>query len=44
MCVDETWFCEPCENLLSFFCQACWGGSVLFSKKHRHLMKGVDRY
>ncbi|XP_005478089.1 cysteine sulfinic acid decarboxylase isoform X3 [Oreochromis niloticus] len=22
---------------------ACWGGSVLFSKKHRHLMKGVDR-
>lgn len=19
MCVDETWFCEPCENLLSFF-------------------------
>ncbi|KAM9342459.1 cysteine sulfinic acid decarboxylase-like [Pholidichthys leucotaenia] len=22
---------------------AAWGGSVLFSKKHRHLMKGVDR-
>lgn len=24
--------------------QAAWGGSVLFSKQHRHLMKGVDRY
>ncbi|XP_047427309.1 cysteine sulfinic acid decarboxylase isoform X2 [Mugil cephalus] len=22
---------------------AAWGGSVLFSKQHRHLMKGVDR-
>uniref|UniRef100_A0A3Q2Q5M0 Cysteine sulfinic acid decarboxylase n=1 Tax=Fundulus heteroclitus TaxID=8078 RepID=A0A3Q2Q5M0_FUNHE len=22
---------------------AAWGGSVLFSKKHRHLMKGVNR-
>ncbi|XP_076022626.1 cysteine sulfinic acid decarboxylase [Genypterus blacodes] len=22
---------------------AAWGGSVLFSKEHRHLMKGVDR-
>uniref|UniRef100_A0A3Q0S7T1 Cysteine sulfinic acid decarboxylase n=1 Tax=Amphilophus citrinellus TaxID=61819 RepID=A0A3Q0S7T1_AMPCI len=22
---------------------ACWGGSVLFSKKHKHLMKGIDR-
>lgn len=24
--------------------QAAWGGSVLFSKQHRHLMKGVERY
>nr|QJC58940.1 cysteine sulfinic acid decarboxylase [Atractosteus tropicus] len=22
---------------------AAWGGSVLFSKKHRHLMKGIER-
>ena len=22
----------------------CWGGGVLLSKKHRGLMKGVDRY
>jgi len=23
-------------------CDACWGGTALFSDKHRHLMKGIE--
>uniref|UniRef100_A0A3B4WPE6 Cysteine sulfinic acid decarboxylase n=1 Tax=Seriola lalandi dorsalis TaxID=1841481 RepID=A0A3B4WPE6_SERLL len=34
--------CEKHE--LWMHVDAAWGGSVLFSKQHRHLMKGVDRY
>lgn len=41
-------FCVSLSCCFFFVCfvlvQAAWGGSVLFSKKHRHLMKGVDRY
>uniref|UniRef100_A0A665U053 Cysteine sulfinic acid decarboxylase-like n=1 Tax=Echeneis naucrates TaxID=173247 RepID=A0A665U053_ECHNA len=33
-----------CEKyMLWMHVDAAWGGSVLFSSKHRHLMKGVDR-
>ncbi|XP_044207782.1 cysteine sulfinic acid decarboxylase isoform X2 [Thunnus albacares] len=35
---------DVCENhKLWMHVDAAWGGSVLFSKQHRHLMKGVDR-
>ncbi|XP_068185339.1 cysteine sulfinic acid decarboxylase [Antennarius striatus] len=35
---------DVCEkHKLWMHVDAAWGGSVLFSKKHRHLMKGVDR-
>lgn len=27
-----------------FVLQAAWGGSVLFSKKHKHLIAGIERY
>lgn len=31
------------ETGKSLVFQAAWGGSVLVSKQHRHLMKGVER-
>ncbi|XP_030278397.1 cysteine sulfinic acid decarboxylase isoform X3 [Sparus aurata] len=35
---------DVCEkHKLWMHVDAAWGGSVLFSKQHRHLMKGVDR-
>lgn len=35
---------DVCEkHKLWMHVDAAWGGSVLFSKRHRHLMKGVDR-
>ncbi|XP_040919867.1 cysteine sulfinic acid decarboxylase isoform X2 [Toxotes jaculatrix] len=35
---------DVCErHNLWMHVDAAWGGSVLFSKHHRHLMKGVDR-
>ncbi|XP_019951981.1 cysteine sulfinic acid decarboxylase isoform X2 [Paralichthys olivaceus] len=35
---------DVCEkHKLWLHVDAAWGGSVLFSKQHRHLMKGVDR-
>lgn len=35
---------DVCEkNKLWMHVDAAWGGSVLFSKSHRHLMKGVER-
>ncbi|XP_034731661.1 cysteine sulfinic acid decarboxylase isoform X3 [Etheostoma cragini] len=35
---------DICEkHKLWMHVDAAWGGSVLFSKQHRHLMKGVDR-
>lgn len=30
MCVDETWFCEPRENLLSFFLSGLLGRERAF--------------
>lgn len=35
--------CDRCPALLSVL-QAAWGGSVLFSKKHKHLIAGIERY
>ncbi|KAM4610103.1 cysteine sulfinic acid decarboxylase-like [Polymixia lowei] len=35
---------DVCEkHKLWMHVDAAWGGSVLFSKQHKHLMKGVDR-
>ncbi|XP_012697185.2 cysteine sulfinic acid decarboxylase [Clupea harengus] len=35
---------DICEkNGLWMHVDAAWGGSVLFSKKHRHLLKGIER-
>lgn len=35
---------DVCEkHMLWMHVDAAWGGSVLFSKRHRHLMKGVER-
>ncbi|XP_063064213.1 cysteine sulfinic acid decarboxylase [Engraulis encrasicolus] len=35
---------DICEkNSLWMHVDAAWGGSVLFSKTHRHLLKGIDR-
>uniref|UniRef100_A0A3Q3JJR6 Cysteine sulfinic acid decarboxylase n=1 Tax=Monopterus albus TaxID=43700 RepID=A0A3Q3JJR6_MONAL len=35
---------DVCEkHKLWMHVDAAWGGSVLFSKQHRHLMKGIDR-
>uniref|UniRef100_A0A8C9VG75 Cysteine sulfinic acid decarboxylase n=1 Tax=Scleropages formosus TaxID=113540 RepID=A0A8C9VG75_SCLFO len=31
------------KNKLWMHVDAAWGGSVLFSKKHKHLMKGIER-
>lgn len=33
-----------CYNLDLSFLQAAWGGSVLFSKKHKHLVSGIERF
>ncbi len=33
-----------CYNLDLSFLQAAWGGSVLFSKKHKHLVAGIERF
>ncbi|XP_039602686.1 cysteine sulfinic acid decarboxylase isoform X1 [Polypterus senegalus] len=35
---------DVCQKYqLWFHVDAAWGGSVLLSKKHRHLMRGIDR-
>lgn len=32
------------EFMTNYFPQAAWGGGVLFSEKHRHLLKGIERW
>ncbi|XP_035984904.1 acidic amino acid decarboxylase GADL1 [Fundulus heteroclitus] len=40
--IDE--IADICEKYkLWLHVDACWGGAVLMSKKHRHLMKGIQR-
>lgn len=35
---------DICEKYnLWFHVDAAWGGAVMFSKKHRHLIKGIER-